>query len=46
MTKVDELTYNLDGVSGAELQFELGSNGVASKAIMKQANGNVVANRL
>ena len=46
LTKVDELTYNLDGVSGAELQFELGSNGVASKAIMKQANGNVVANRL
>lgn len=45
LKKNGELSYSLDGVSGAELKFELGSTGVATKAIMKQANGDVIANR-
>lgn len=46
LKKTSALKYNLEGVSGAELRFELGKDGIAEKAIMKQPNGEVVADRL
>ena len=46
LIKNGSLAYKLEGVSGAELVFEIGSDGLATKAIMKQANGDVIANRM
>ena len=46
LKKTSKLAYNLEGVPGAELSFELDNNGVANKAIMNQASGKVIANRM
>ncbi len=42
---ISKLEYELDGIAGAELLFEVGSNGIAQKAILKQATGEIVAQR-
>ena len=45
LKQTSKLTYELEGIAGAKLQFELGKGGLAQKAIMKQASGAVVAIR-